>query len=88
MRFLLILLVVAVGVLAWAWWARPDVAGSSWDVSRPPTEKALERLGAAVSEPARFLGVDLVGGASRKTVRAALARVVITGRVLPVLALV
>jgi hypothetical protein len=57
-------------------------------VEHPPSEASLEELATKVSEPARFLGVDLVGGPSNRPVRAALARVLITGSVLPVLALV
>jgi hypothetical protein len=90
MRFLLILLVVAMGILAWAWWVRPHAAGASWIVEDPPSEARLDRLAALVSEPARFLGIDLEVRESspRRAVRAALARVVIAWRIVPVLVLV
>ena len=88
MRFLLILLVVAMGVLAWAWWAGPHATGASWIVKHPPSEAMLDRLAALVSAPDRFLGVDLAGKESEKAFRAALARVVIVWRIVPVLALV
>jgi hypothetical protein len=89
MRFLLILLVVAVGILAWTWWVRPDVVGDSWIVKHPPSEARLDRLAALVSKPARFLGIDLEvrESNSSKAVRAALARVVIAWRIVPVLSL-
>ena len=90
MRFLLILVFVSLGILAWAWWARLHASGSVWIVELPPSEAVLDRLAATVSEPTRFLGIDLTGRETgpRKAVRAALARVVIAWRILPVLALV
>jgi len=90
MKFLLILLVVAAGILAWAWWARPGSSGSAWIVDRPPSETAIDRLADVVSEPFRFLGIELEVRESSPglAVRAALARVVIAWRIVPVFALV
>jgi len=82
------LLVISVGILAWAWWARPQAAGSAWEVERPPSEAALERLAVIFSEPARHLGVDLAKRESHKAVLATLARVVVSWRTVPVLVLV
>jgi hypothetical protein len=88
LRFLLILLVVAIGILAWAWWARPHAVTASWIVKAPPSEADLGRLMEIAMGPAQFLGIGLAGEGSGEVFRAALARVVIVWRIVPVLALV
>lgn len=88
MRFLLILMVMAVAVVVGAWWVRPDASGSPWIVDRPPSEAGLEQLEWTIAGSARFIGFDFLGRGSRQSFREALARAVVAGRVLPVLALV